>query len=50
MTEFITNCIIDKPFKVEITDKSVLDIYIKLSVTNVEIAKIGFVINKLYKL
>lgn len=41
MTEFITNCILDKPFKVETTDKSALDICIKLSATNAEIKKIG---------
>lgn len=41
MTEFITNCILDKPFKVIVTDKSALDICIKLSVTNAEIKKIG---------
>lgn len=40
-TEFITNCILDKPFKVIVTDKSALDICIKLSVTNAEIKKIG---------
>ena len=36
----ITNCIQNKPFKIEITDKSALDICIKLSATNVEIKKI----------
>lgn len=41
MTEFITNCVLDKPFKVIVTDKSALDICIKLSVTNTEIKKIG---------
>lgn len=41
MTEFITNCILDKPFKVETTGKSALDICIKLSATNAEIKKIG---------
>lgn len=37
----ITNCVLDKPFKVIVTDKSVFDICIKLSVTNTEIKKIG---------
>ncbi len=41
MTEFITNYILDKLFKVETTDKSALDICIKLSATNAEIKKIG---------
>lgn len=41
LTEFITNCILDKPFKVETTDKSAHDICIKLIATNAEIKKIG---------
>lgn len=41
MTEFITHCILEKPFKVETTDKSALDICVKLSATNAEIKKIG---------
>lgn len=49
LTEFITNCILNKPFKVVTTDKSAYDICVKLSATNAEIRKIGVNYNQVVK-
>lgn len=40
-TEFITNCIFNKPFHVVTRDASAMDICIKLSETNLQIRSIG---------
>lgn len=49
ITEFITNCILDKPFQVVTTDKSALEICIELSEVNTEIRKIGVNYNQVTK-
>lgn len=49
ITDFIINSVLEKPFKVETTDKSALDICIKLSATNAEIKKIGVNYNQAVK-
>lgn len=49
MTEFITNCILDKPFKVIKTDRASYDICVRLSATNAEIRKIGVNYNQVVR-
>lgn len=48
-SDFIKGCVFDKPFKVITTDKSALDICIKLNETNAEIRKIGVNYNQVTK-
>lgn len=49
MTEFITNCILDKPFKIIKTDRAAYDICVRLSATNAEIRKIGVNYNQVVR-
>lgn len=49
MTEFMTNCILNKPFKVIKTDGASYDICVRLSATNAEIRKIGVNYNQVVK-
>lgn len=48
-TEFITNCIFQRPFQVVITDKSALDVCIKLSEIHSQIRLVGVNYNQVTK-
>lgn len=48
-TQFITNCIFQRPFQVIVTDKGAMDVCIKLSDINFEIRKIGINYNQAVK-
>ncbi len=48
-TQFITNCIFQRPFQVVVTDKGAMEVCIKLSEINFEIRKVGVNYNQVTK-